>query len=292
MSLLYYGDKVGIVACSNGLDENNIIKMKELETTLNSIGLKTEFSDKIYKKIAASSRTGKERADILMKFFQDSSINAIFDVSGGDLANGVLDYLDFEIIKNNAKPFFGYSDLSVILNSVYSKTCMKTYLYQIRNLIEINKNKQIEEFKDTFMSNGNKLLTFKHEWIQGNFMEGIVVGGNIRCFLKLSGTEYMPDFQDKIIFLESLSGDVSKMTTYLTQYKQIGVFKKVKGIILGSYTEMEKEKYSPNIEEIIKEVVNNPNMSIAKTREIGHGKDSKCIIIGGRIKMEGDNLMW
>ena len=285
MSLLNYGDKVGIVACSNGLDESNIVNMKELETTLNIIGLKTVFSDKIYKKISAFNGTGEERADVLMKFFKDSSIKAIFDVSGGDLANGVLDYLDFEIIKNNPKPFFGYSDLSVIINSLYSKTGMKTYLYQIRNLIEANKNKQIEEFKNTFMGNGNELLTFNYEWIQGNSMDGIVVGGNLRCFLKLSGTEYMPDFQDKIIFLESLGGDVPKMTTYLTQYKQMGVFKKVKGIILGSYTEMEREKYSPSIVEIVKEIVNNPNMPIAKTNEIGHGKDSKCIIIGGRIKM-------
>ena len=220
-----------------------------------------------------------------MNFFKDSSIKAIFDVSGGDLANGILDYLDFEIIKNNPKPFFGYSDLSVVINSLYSKTGMKTYLYQIRNLIEDNTNKQIEEFKSTFMENGNELLTFNYEWIQGNSMDGIVVGGNIRCFLKLSGTEYMPDFEDKILFLESLSGDVPKMATYLTQYKQMGVFKKVKGIILGSYTEMEREKYSPSIIEIIKEIVNNSNMPIVKTNEIGHGKDSKCIIIGERIKM-------
>ena len=95
----------------------------------------------------------------------------------------------------------------------------------------------------------------------------------------------MPDFQDKIIFLESLNGDVPKITTYLTQYKQMGVFEKVKGVILGSYTEMEREKYYPNIIEITKEIVNNPNMPIIKTNEIGHGKDSKCIIIGGRIEI-------
>ena len=285
MSLLNYGEKIGIVACSNGLDESNIIKMKKLETTLNSLGLKAVFSDKIYRKISGFNGTGEERAEVLMNFFKDSNIKAIFDVSGGDLANGVLDYLDFEIIKKNIKPFFGYSDLSVIINSLYSKTGMKTYLYQIRNLIEANKNKQIEAFKDTFMGSGSELLAFNYKWIQGNSMEGIVIGGNVRCFLKLSGTEYMPDFQGKILFLESLGGDVPKMTTYLTQYKQMGVFKKVKGVILGSYTEMEREKYNPSIIEIIKEVVNNPNMPIIKTNEIGHGKDSKCIVIGGGIEI-------
>lgn len=285
MKLLSCGDKVGIVACSNGLDENNKVKMKELENTLNVLGLDTMLSDKIYKKFSVFSGTGKERAEILISFFKDCNIKAIFDVSGGDVANEVLDYLDFEIIKENPKPFFGYSDLSVIINSLYSQTNMRAYLYQIRNLIEMHKNKQLEEFESTFMGNGNELLTFNYEWIQGNSMEGIVVGGNLRCFLKLSGTKYMPDFQDKIIFLESLGGDVPKMFTYLTQYKQIGVFKKVKGIILGSYTEMEREKYSPSIIEIIKEIVDNPSMPIAKTNEIGHGKDSKCIIIGEKIKI-------
>jgi len=285
MKLLNCGDKIGIVACSNGLDESNMGKMEALKFTLKSLGLNVMFSDKIYKKISVFNGTGKERAEILMNFFEDSSIKAIFDVSGGDLANEILDYLDFEIIQNNPKPFFGYSDLSVIINSLYSKTGMKTYLYQIRNLVEANKNKQIEEFKDTFMGSGSELLAFNYEWIQGNSMEGIVIGGNVRCFLKLSGTEYMPDFQGKILFLESLGGDVPKMTTYLTQYKQMGIFKKIKGIILGSYTEMEREKYSPSIIEIVKEIVNNPNMPIVKTNEIGHGKDSKCIIIGEIIKI-------
>ena len=286
MSLLNYGDKVGIVACSNGLNESNTIKLKELENTLNTFGLKTVFSGKIYKKFSEFNGTGQERAEVLMKFFEDSSIKAIFDVSGGDLSNGVLDYMDFQIIKNNPKPIFGYSDLSVILNAVYAKTGIKTYLYQIRNLIEDYKIKQIEEFKETFMGSSNKLLNFSYEWIQGNSMEGLVVGGNLRCFLKLAGTGYMPDFTDKIIFLESLGGDVPKMVTYLTQYKQIGVFKKVKGIILGSYTEMEKNKYLPDIVEIVKNIVNDQSMPIIKTNEIGHGKDSKCIIIGGVIRIK------
>lgn len=285
MKILNNGDKVGIVACSNGLDESRKAKMLELENILNTLGLQVIFSDRIYKKYSEFNGTGEERAEILMKFFKDNSIKAIFDVSGGDLANGILEYLEFEIIKENPKPFFGYSDLSVIINSLYSKTNIKTYLYKIRNLVENNREKQIKEFKNTFMDDGNELLTFDYEWIQGSSMEGIVVGGNIRCFAKLAGTEYMPDFQDKIIFLESLGGDVPKMDTYLNQYKQMGAFKKIKGIILGSFTEMEREKYSPNIIDIVTRIVDNPKIPIVKTSEIGHGTDSKCIIIGEKISL-------
>lgn len=28
-------------------------------------------------------------------------------------------------------------------------------------------------------------------------MEGVMIGGNIRCFLKLAGTDFQPDFRGK-----------------------------------------------------------------------------------------------
>lgn len=285
MNILNYGDKIGIVACSNGLDETSKSKLVKLDSILKSIGLEPIFSEKIYKENSIFNGTNKEKGKALMDFFYDTSIKAIFDISGGDLANGVLDYLDYDTINNNNKPFFGYSDLSVMLNGLYTKSYIKTYLYQLRNLIGVNSDIQIKEFKETFIEGKSSLLNFNYEWIQGNFMEGTVIGGNIRCFLKLAGTEYMPDFEDKLLFLESLGGDVAKMTTYLTQYKHLGAFKKVKGIILGTYTEMEQEQYKPTIIELVKEIVDDINMPIIKTNEIGHGQNSKCIIIGDKVRL-------
>ena len=62
-------------------------------------------------------------------------------------------------------------------------------------------------------------------------MDGIVLGGNIRCLLKLAGTEYFPDMKDKILLLEAMSGQVPQMVTYFSQLQQMGVFEKVKGIL-------------------------------------------------------------
>ncbi|NFS28883.1 LD-carboxypeptidase [Clostridium botulinum] len=286
MKLLNKGDKVGIIACSNGVDKSMELKMNELKRTLNFIGLNVIFSNTIYKKYSVFNGSGKERANELMKLFEDRSIKAIFDISGGDLANGILEYLDFDTIKKNSKLFFGYSDLSVVINALYAKSNIKMYFYQIRNLIGDNSEIQIKNFIETFMEDKKSLFDFKYEWIQGKSIEGIVVGGNIRCFLKLAGTEYMPKFKDKILLLESLSGNVAKMTTYLTHYKQLRVFKEIKGIILGNFTEMENNQYSPSIIELVKDIVSDENMPIVKTSEIGHGSDSKCIVIGKNIELK------
>ena len=84
---------------------------------------------------------------------------------------------------------------------------------------------------------------------------------------------------DKILLLESFGGTVAKMEAYLCQLQQMGAFDKVAGIILGTFTEMETEKCIPTIEALVKRIVGE-DLPIAATRDIGHGTDSKGIIIG------------
>ena len=76
------------------------------------------------------------------------------------------EHVDYSVIKENQKPFFGYSDLSVVLNALNSKTGMKTYLYQIRNIIDEYKEEQKMNFCDSIMNDGNALMKFDYKWIQ------------------------------------------------------------------------------------------------------------------------------
>ena len=277
-------NKIGIVCCSNGQKQTYREKIKYLENTLLSIGLHPIFSDYIYEKEDIFSGTAKERAKALMQFFIDDEIKGIFDISGGDVANGVLPYLDYEIIAKSPKMFWGYSDLTTIINAIYAKTGKESVLYQIRNLIYDHKEEQLRNFQNTFINKANDLFQIKYHFIQQKEMRGIVVGGNIRCFLKLAGTEYMPDLTDKILLLESYSGTVAKMETYLRQLQQLGAFEKTAGILLGTFTEMESARCMPTIETLVKEIAGK-DVPIAITKDIGHGTDSKAIIIGKELHL-------
>ena len=281
MSFLNKGDKIGIISCSNGLSIKNKNIIDELKLNLKSLYIDMVEGDTLYaKEYNLFSGTGEEKARALEKLFLDKDIKMIFDISGGDLANEVLDFLDFNLIKENPKPFFGYSDLTVLLNAIYSQCDITTYNYQLRNLIGKFKEEQMQNFKASFIEGKEDIFNLDYKWINGSHLEGIVVGGNIRCLLKLAGTKYMPDFKDKILFLESFSGNSAKMLTYITQYKNLGVFNEVKGIILGEFTEMERENLKPDIVEILKRVIGEINIPILKTRDLGHGADAKCIPIG------------
>lgn len=278
--MLAKSSKVALVALSNALPQSMKQEIDELCTFFQTLHLEPVQSAYLYQKNTVRGGSAKEKANELIQFYHEESIIAIFDISGGDIANEVLLYLDFNQIKDNNKPFFGYSDLTTIINALYTKLGRPSYLYQVRHLIKA----RAKDFKETFLENQSSLLDIQYQFLQGHEMEGIVVGGNIRCFLKLVGTPFMPDLTDKILLLESLSGDVARMITLLSQYKQIGAFDKVRGILLGTFMQMQREALHPTIEELVIEIVANPLLPIAKTEEIGHSVDSKALIIGKKLK--------
>lgn len=283
-TLMESGAKIGIVCCSNGQKREYSDKIKCLESTLLSIGLIPVFSDYIYETENVFCGTAKERAQALMDFYIDDEIKGIFDISGGDIANGVLPYLDYEVIAGSEKIFWGYSDLTTVINAIYAKTGKASVLYQIRNLIYDYGRQQTTDFRNTVKENKDDLFRIDYRFAQQKAMHGIVVGGNIRCFLKLAGTEFMPDLQGKILLLESYRGTVAQMETCLCQLEQLGAFDKTAGILLGTFTQMEVEKSQPDMETLVKKFAGK-DQPIAVTKSIGHGTDAKGIWIGRELSL-------
>lgn len=279
------GDKVGLVCCSNAQMVSQKENIDALEAALRNIGLIPVFSDYIYEKDSVFGGTAKERTKALMDFYEDETIRGIFDISGGDIANEILPFLDFEVIAESDKLFYGYSDLTTIINAIYTKTGKSSVLYQVRNLIGEHGKKQISDFSNTILEGGEELFSFEYRFVQGEQLQGTVVGGNIRCLLKLAGTEYFPDVTDKILFLEARSGRVPQMVTFLNQLKQMRVFDNIKGIVLGTFSKMEGTHCVPDIETLVKQYAG-AKLPMVKTQDIGHGSDSKALLIGRTLDLK------
>jgi len=280
--MLEINNKVALVVCSNGKAREDKIKLDKLEEILKSLGLVPVYSNYLYKDKFGRSASAEIRSEELMNFFNDKSIKALFDISGGDIANEILEYLDYDVIKENYKPFFGYSDLSVVLNAITVKTGEPTYLYQVLNIIG-NENIR-DSFKKTVMYNEPDLTNISWNFFQGEEISGIVAGGNIRCFLKLAGTQYFPDLENRILFLEGLGTTVESLITHLTQLKQMGVFDKIAGLLLGTFTNLEKTYDKHYIYRIVQDFIAK-DLPVAKTSEVGHDINSKILTIGGKINI-------
>lgn len=276
--------KIALVACSNGLQPDEQKTIEKVIEYLKHIDIEVVCSQYIYVtdvhtiENAERNAAGEDRARVLMDFFMDSSIEAIFDVSGGDLANEVLPYLGYAAIKENPKPFYGYSDLSTVCNAIAVKAGISTGLFQIKTVIWDE-----SEFKKRWFERWNGKTDIETSFLRGESMSGICIGGNIRCFLKLAGTEYIPDLAEKILVLESYGGLLPQVITLVTQLSQMRGFDKLNGIILGAFTKLDE---AGQRKMLLQEVLRiSKDIPIAVTTDIGHDKMCKCVMIGDTISI-------
>ena len=283
--ILNRNDKIALVVCSNGKNIEDKDRIEKLEDILVEMGLVPIFTKYIYRDKIGRAAKAQVRAEELMSFYKNKEIKAIFDISGGDIANEVLDYLDYDVIKRNYKPFFGYSDLTTVLNALGSQMNEVNYLYQILNIIESKKIRT--SFENTFMKNEQTLLDIKWKFLQGSSVEGEVIGGNIRCFLKLSGTRYFPEVENKVLFIEGLGTSIEGLATHLAQLKQIGVFDKISGLLIGTFTKIEREFSGEELFKLLQDYIPS-SLPVAKTQEVGHAKNSKALKIGEKIYIKNE----
>ena len=127
--------KAAIAACSNARQSKYRQETEDLTAFLKSVGIHPVLSECIYSEDGVFSGTPRQRAAQLMKMFRDPEIEEIYDISGGDVANQILDELDYGAIADSKATFWGYSDLSTVINAIYTMTGKESVLYQVRNTV-------------------------------------------------------------------------------------------------------------------------------------------------------------
>lgn len=282
------GKKVGFAACSDALTEEDRAGIRKLDEVLRSMDLHPVWSPCMFRERRGEAAPARERAKSLMDFYRDDEIAAVFDLSGGDFANEVLEELDMDCITSAGKLFWGYSDLSTVLNALWTGAGAPGVLYQIRNLVKEDGKAQRRRFSAWLSGGSEELFSPSWHFLQGERMEGVLVGGNIRCFLKLAGTRWFPDLNGRILFLESLGGSLAMVHTCLAQLCQMGAFEQISGLLIGSFTKADRVSGRIAVEEAVLECIGNPDLPVASTLQVGHGPDSRALRIGGRLRIHGE----
>ena len=308
--------KAALVGCSDPLDNSMKDEIVRLAQILSEEGLQVEISPFLFEDEVIAYISGREKAEVLNVYFQDPEMAVIFDVSGGDLANSVLPYLNYDAIRESKAVFFGFSDLTTVINAIIAKTGKAAVNYQVRNLLRDKDGELLDYFRNHILKiheflasesvhesghesgneSGNTTADYAVDcqpagktnplmdpleihFLRGTSMEGRILGGNVRCFLKLAGTPYWPDLDGAILLLEAYGGGVNQMVTALNQYQQLGVLDRIRGVLLGTFTYMEKNHISPAMRDMVLEMLPK-GIPVAETRYVGHGRDARGIILG------------
>ncbi|SUN76993.1 Merops family S66 LD-carboxypeptidase [Streptococcus massiliensis] len=161
--------------------------------------------------------------------FSDESVDMILATIGGVNCNELLPYLDYDLIAHHPKPICGYSDTTALLNAIYAKTGLQTYMgpsYSSFNMKEgqdcqskmwlqaLTKSSydltpSTEWSSDPWYDPAQTRHFYPTEWKVYNEgqAQGVASGGNISTFHLLTGTEFAPHPDKYVLFLEEAEDD-------------------------------------------------------------------------------------
>jgi len=311
---LKVGDTIAVIApaLSYGIvsAENRTIARNRLE----KLGFKIKFGKHIEEMDEDfSSSSVESRIEDLHWAFSDPEVDAVMTVIGGFNVNQLLDYIDWELLKQNPKPFIGYSDITALQNAMFAKTGVISYSGPgFASFAEKEGfDYTLEYFKKCLMESGEYEIKPSEMWSNDRWFEdqnnrdfihndgwlvinegeaeGTLLGANLCTLNLLQGTKYMPDLHDSVLFLEddheSKGGNFDRDLQSLLHLES---FHHVKGIVLGRF-EKACEISNQMIVKMIKSKKELNHIPVIANVDFGHTTPFITFPIGGKVSIRVGN---
>tara|TARA_R110002096_G_scaffold354419_2_gene547531 strand:+ start:2720 stop:3742 length:1023 start_codon:yes stop_codon:yes gene_type:complete len=284
-----WNSTIGLVAPASPIYDSS--QFDEMIDTLKGLGFKLKLGKHVRDQYGYLAGQDRDRASDLMNMFKDKKVEAILCVRGGWGSNRIIDLLDYDVIKNNPKPLIGFSDITSLHNAILAKSGLVTFHGPV------GKSEWNEFTKSSFeqiLINGKKGIYNLPDnqddafTIRSGRTEGKIVGGNLSVLVAMLGSDYLPDFNDSILFLEDVGEDIYRMDRMLTHLKLSGVLSKISGFIFGKCTNCEAGENSLTISQIFDDHIKPLNIPAFYGAMISHEAKNVTIPVGLRAKMDAD----
>ncbi len=280
-------------------------------------------------KLTASLKTqgyrtssGKDRADELMSLFLNKNIQGIVSTIGGSNSSSMLDHLDFEMIKAHPKVFCGYSDVTSLhmainkfsnLSTFYGPAVMPSFgeyphfldYSKSSFLAAVGMNESIQTISPPKVWSRHIRDIPSGDWkikersyIEqpgwncvnfNNTITGPIVVANLNTLLKLTGTKYFPDFNNKIIILEEMSADFDLQERQWTQVKQIGMLSKAKALIVSKPEKINSKEAPFSYQDLIEEALHGLDIPRVYNFDCGHTSPMITLAQGTNVELKNNS---
>lgn len=292
---LQYGDEIRVIAPSSSLERVRKEIYDKALSYLTAQGFKVTFSKNCRETNEFLSSKIESRVADIHEAFADKNVKMIITCIGGFNVNQILPHLDYALIKANPKIICGYSDITALLNAIYTKTGLVTYHGPHFSTFgfDIESEYTRSYFYDCIMRSNEIAIkpskaSKEYFVIQEGACEGNIVGGNLCTLNLLQGTPYMPDLSEKILFIEddNIMGDyfVYEFDRNLQSLLQVCGADTIKGIVFGRFDDSCKLN-SEVIIKIIKDKVSS-DIPVIFGVDFGHIFPMITFPIGGKVKLD------
>ncbi|MFC3210487.1 S66 peptidase family protein [Planomicrobium okeanokoites] len=288
------GDTVGIVAPSSPPDLENL---KQALPFLEEMGLKVKMGKSVEAKQGYLAGTDEERLADLHAMFEDPEIAGIICAGGGFGAARITDQIDFAMIKENPKVFWGYSDITFLHTAIGQYAELVTF-HGPMLASDVGKEEFHERSGRMF---GQLFAPFELHYDEGistltpvsrGVAQGELVGGNLGLLRSSIGTKFEIDTKDKILLIEDIEKQPYEIDGMLNQLRMARKFEGLAGVVIGDFKNCEPEdpEKSLNLDQVFDHYFKDLGIPVVKGFKIGHCEPHFSVPLGVMARLDATEM--
>ena len=287
------GDLIGLITPASL--PSDLSRINKGVSYLENMGYHVEVGKNVGAQRGYLAGNDEQRLQDLHDMFANDDVKAIFCVRGGYGSGRLLDKIDYELIKKNPKIFVGYSDITALQTAFFNKTGLVTFAGP---MVAVDFHDEVDPFAEEIfwatITSKNKIGKLRNPDDENFYIlshgrsEGEIIGGNLSLICSLLGTDYEPQFENKILIIEEIGELPFRVDRMFNQLRLAGVFNKVAGVILGRFVdcyETDDKKSSLSLNEVIADYFTNLQIPVFYNIKHGHIRQNITIPYGLNVKL-------
>ena len=284
------GGTVGLVTPASALTRSAFEKTL---ANIEALGFEVKYSDNLRVSRGFLSGTDEQRLQDIHTMFADDAVDAIICARGGYGSARLLPELKLDMIRENPKPFIGYSDITAMHQYIYAQAGLVTFHGPVG---ASTFNDFTRDYLEDLVVKGKKVKIQAEEGkvITAGVSEGRLIGGNLSLLSSLVGTPYQAAYRDHILCIEEIGESTYRVDRMLTQIVQSGLLEGVKGIALGYFTNCDAKPDDPGYErsislmEVFHHQFGKLGVPVVAGLPFGHEEHNATFPVGTMARLDAD----
>lgn len=268
------GDTIGIVAPASPIDSECLERSISF---FDKMGMHIRLGRYVENTYGYLAGTDAERLADFHEMIADKSVKAVMFARGGYGTGRIADAIDYELIRNNPKVIWGYSDITYLHTAIRQATDLVTFHgpMAVSDIAEGDFDaysaslfQQLVEPSTLFYTEDVSPLHV----ISDGEASGEIVGGNLSLLISTLGTPYEIDTAGNLLLLEDIGEAPYRVDGMLNQLKLAGKLEEAAGIIIGDFAKCDppEEKTSLTLQQVFHEYLADLDGPVVSGFKIGH----------------------
>lgn len=265
---LHTGDRIAILSPASIIKPDFVTGAMD---ALASQGWKPYTCSHTLGKSGSYSGSIADRTADLESALLDPATRAILCSRGGYGVVHLLEQLSLLPLTDDPKWIIGFSDISALHALFSTKGIASIHASMTKHLASTGgKDVDSSMLFDILKGKKPQYRFPAHNLNRKGKVHGRILGGNLAVLAGLINTPFDILLGGNILFIEDIAEPIYKVERILYQLRLSGVLQSLKGLIVGQFTEYHPDNNYPDMETMIRDMVEPYGYPVAFNAPIGH----------------------